>query len=233
LSVVAITCWWIRNLIKNVGRIASGKEVRRFHFRIREFDMTENALADLSVMLNEIEMEKWSQAARQAGETLNLMFANTTDPLTRVPNRRHLKKLLGKTFGKAEYLSAIMVDIDHFKNVNDTYGHQVGDEVLRHFAGVVKQALRPSDFLARYGGEEFVVLCQATVMQAEAVAERIRKTVEGTKAKTSAGDLKITASFGLAGFRPGDSPETLIGRADEALYRAKQAGRNTVRKEDD
>ena len=124
----------------------------------------------------------------------------------------------------------IMVDIDHFKRVNDTYGHAVGDVVLRHLADTVTGSLRRSDFSGRIGGEEFaVMLPETSVEQGVQFAERLRTDLEQSKVTTEAGDISYTASFGLALMSAEDaSLDVALARADEALYRAKGAGRNRV-----
>jgi len=177
-------------------------------------------LAEFSVM---------NQKARQAGENFNLMLSNTTDPLTGVPNRRELDRHLDRVMGKMNPLSVIMVDIDHFKKVNDTYGHEAGDRVLQSFASTVKASIRPSDFLGRYGGEEFMVICCAGLEEAAEIAERVREAVFSTPVGVSEDrNISITASFGVAQQMPGEDAASVVKRADGALYRAKQEGRNRV-----
>ena len=124
-----------------------------------------------------------------------------------------------------------MIDIDHFKAVNDTYGHLVGDEVLREFGKRVQEGCREDDLLARYGGEEFCLLLSATdAAEASEVAERCRHSVGSRPFDTTAGPLTVTASFGFAclNFEAGESGLDLIQRADQQLYRAKRSGRNQV-----
>jgi len=123
-----------------------------------------------------------------------------------------------------------MMDIDHFKRVNDTYGHDVGDQVLSALAGIAVGALREADILGRLGGEEFGVLLPETARQsAMDVAERLRRAVEGSVIHTNAGDLRITVSIGVAimGGTTG-AVDALLKDADVALYEAKQSGRNRV-----
>ena len=218
-SFLTLVLLWIRSLRKQIQGAGD-----RFPFSVREFAGVESDLKALFERLKYAELEKWDQAAKQAGDSLVLMFSSTTDELTGVANRRRLETYLAETAP----FSIIMMDIDHFKKVNDTYGHGVGDEVLRHFARVTQKAVRPNDLLARYGGEEFTVVCKANLEQAVKVAERIRSSIENTPAKTSAGAIKITASFGVAEYKEGDTPESVKERADQALYRAKQSGRNKV-----
>ena len=156
----------------------------------------------------------------------------TTDGLTNLNNRRRFMELAEQEFIRskryAHSLAMFMMDIDHFKRVNDTYGHDVGDEVLRALSVTASNALRDADILGRLGGEEFGVLLPETKAEAALeVAERIRIAVEKTPIPTSAGDLNITISIGLAIMdREQDTVDTLLKKADVALYNAKENGRN-------
>jgi diguanylate cyclase (GGDEF)-like protein len=132
----------------------------------------------------------------------------------------------------AAALSLLMFDIDHFKNINDSYGHLAGDHVLKHLASVIKTRIRREDVLARYGGEEFaIVLPQADIRQAEQVAQRIRKSVKATSFLTiGSKKLKVTISAGVCQLVAGkiQTRESLIGGTDTALYVSKREGRNRV-----
>jgi diguanylate cyclase (GGDEF)-like protein len=125
------------------------------------------------------------------------------------------------------------MDIDHFKNFNDTYGHLAGDETLRHVVRIVNAGLRKGDFLGRYGGEEFTIFFyRADEKVGVAIAERLRAALEANPVKLEAGDVQVTASFGVAesgGAAPdADEVRSLVNNADIALYAAKRAGRNRV-----
>jgi diguanylate cyclase (GGDEF)-like protein len=124
-----------------------------------------------------------------------------------------------------------MIDVDHFKKVNDTHGHPAGDEVLRRVADcLVRNFLRREDFVARYGGEEFVVVIpDSSLHNAEQRAERVRQSLSELESDTGKTKLKITASIGLASLASGDSGKSWLERADSALYEAKNGGRNCVR----
>ena len=126
----------------------------------------------------------------------------------------------------------MLVDIDHFKRFNDTWGHQTGDQVLRLVAMTLKSNLKGKDMAARYGGEEFAAILPATDLEgAVIVADNIRKAVQAKellKRSTNEKLGRITASFGVAAYHPGDTPSSLIDRADRCLYAAKHAGRNRV-----
>ncbi len=157
----------------------------------------------------------------------------TTDELTGQHNRRHFYAVAGALVQAAARngrpLAAAMLDIDKFKSVNDTYGHGVGDEVIRTVAGRIRAVLRHSDVLGRYGGEEFAIVLPDHVGEATELAERVRLAVGGEPIPTQAGPLPITISIGLTRLGDGDAAlDDLLARADHALYRAKEAGRNRV-----
>ncbi|MEO8539101.1 MAG: GGDEF domain-containing protein [bacterium] len=157
-----------------------------------------------------------------------------TDPLTRVGNRRLFDQALEIEIARVQRegsaLSAMMSDVDHFKAVNDHYGHPVGDLVLVRVAEVLKLETRPADVVARFGGEEFVVLMPLTDLRAaETVAERIRQRLANEVIPPLA--EPVTSSIGIAQYRPGEDAAVLLGRMDAALYRAKTQGRNRVESE--
>jgi diguanylate cyclase (GGDEF)-like protein len=161
------------------------------------------------------------------------------DNLTGLYNKKYLFELLKREYQRSErhgvFISCLMMDIDHFKKVNDTYGHQVGDLVLKEVGAVLTEVVRGYDFAARYGGDEFtIVLPQQRVGNgAESVAERVRAAVEGhffLDSPRVPKSIKITISIGAATF-PGKgikSYEDLVDQADQALYNAKDKGRNCV-----
>jgi diguanylate cyclase (GGDEF)-like protein len=159
-----------------------------------------------------------------------------TDSLTGCLNRRAFFELAAPEFERSlryhRPLSFILLDVDNFKKVNDTYGHLVGDQVLEGMAHACQHSLRDSDKLARYGGEEFVVMLPET--DADGVrlaAERLRQIIETVAVKSGQSSVHITASLGVTTFEPDQahySLDRLLGQADQALYRAKQAGRNRI-----
>ena len=185
------------------------------------------------------------QLTRQSAITINransyskiLQYA-TIDALTNLNNRRQFELRLGQEIATTKRqnnpLCAMMIDIDFFKKVNDTYGHASGDAVLRGVASLIKSALRESDIPSRYGGEEFAVLLPYThIQEAQIVGERLRKAVESTPIHindeySDEETISVTISMGLAEFDNRESGEELFERADKALYEAKESGRNRV-----
>jgi len=166
-----------------------------------------------------------------------IMELANTDPLTGLLNRRAFMDRMEQEISRAQRekksFSIILADIDHFKNVNDTYGHQVGDLVLQRFTGRLKTSARPYDFLGRYGGEEFLVcLPGADGLQAASVAERMREQIEDMEIMLpdDSRSIRVTASFGTASYsvESGENTDLFIKKADDALYLAKNKGRNRV-----
>ncbi len=156
------------------------------------------------------------------------------DPLTGLPNRRALMERLRSEWSRIERhggrLSFIMADIDHFKEINDTYGHHIGDQLLQEVAGAISRQCRDLDLPTRYGGEEFgIVVPNETTDGAECLAERCRQEIEKAFITVKGERIGATASFGVADATDLPSTETLMKRADEALYAAKKSGRNQVR----
>ncbi len=154
----------------------------------------------------------------------------TTDSLTGLYNRHRCNELLQQEIARARRyhtpLSLIMFDLDYFKNINDTYGHAVGDQVLQAVADVIRENVRTTDWVGRWGGEEFMVLCpEATEKEAVSTAEKLRALVESHTFETV---KTITISCGVTRFRAPDSVDAFVGRADDGLYRAKDNGRNIV-----
>ena len=152
------------------------------------------------------------------------------DFLTGIANRRQVEVLaqiaLASAQRRRESFSVLMLDIDRFKQVNDTYGHYVGDVILRELAARLRGELRESDIFGRWGGEEFIVITPVSATEeGRALGERLRLSL---RARPLAKRHKVTVSCGVASYRPGDSLDTLISRADAALYRAKEGGRDRV-----
>jgi diguanylate cyclase (GGDEF)-like protein len=159
--------------------------------------------------------------------------AAITDPLTGLLNRRGFfegaQKLIERQARKGEPVTVLMFDLDHFKSINDRFGHEVGDEVLRVFATTASRNMRSADIVGRLGGEEFAAILPSGVFTAAAVAERVRAAFEITGAEISNHAMGATVSVGAAGARKSDcSLVAMLSQADAALYRAKTTGRNRV-----
>jgi len=181
----------------------------------------------------QLKIKSLQDELKKANEQLKRL--TNIDHLTNIFNRRYLAEILDGEFIRArrnhENLSLVIVDIDYFKNVNDTYGHQNGDVVLAAVAGLAQQHLRAYDSAARYGGEEFVLVFPGTSLRGgEAVADRLRQAVLEFSFPPPMEDLTLTVSAGVATYPSPqvDSVDSLFRQADEALYRAKQNGRNRV-----
>jgi len=149
-----------------------------------------------------------------------------TDSLTRLPNRRELNRLLEDYLASRQTFTLILVDIDHFKLINDTFGHDQGDSILQEISDCLHHQIRAGDVIGRWGGEEFLIMTRESEAQsALQLAERLRQTVEAYDFSAS---IPVTASFGVTLATQHDTPHTLVKRADLALYRAKGNGRNCV-----
>lgn len=164
-----------------------------------------------------------------ANNTISRLAA--TDELTGLYNRRYFNEQLQNSLSAARRhdhpLSLVLIDLDHFKQVNDSFGHGGGDQVLQKFSQLLQEMVRSEDTLARWGGEEFILLLPHTELeQATVLAERIRTAL--SQLCCSEAPAVITASFGVASLQPDEDGSSLIKRTDEALYRAKQHGRNRV-----
>lgn len=201
-----------------------------------EYDVAEMEILNARVLaLNEQLAETQRNLARanrrlQESES-QLRAMSLADPLTGLANRRHLMEFLQTELDRSrrysEPFSVIMTDIDHFKQVNDRFGHDVGDEVLLAFSNLMKNSMRTVDLVARLGGEEFIIAMPMVKLDgAVTIAERLRtKTRE---LRFTGMENSITASFGVAQLQSGDSIESLLKHADEAVYASKHNGRNHV-----
>jgi len=162
-----------------------------------------------------------------------LEIASSTDPLTSLANRRTFFQRLGEEIARARRhrrpLSVLMIDVDHFKAINDVHGHLAGDDVLRRLAARIQEALRTADVAARYGGEEFSLLLPETSLEgARVVADRLLSVGRTVGVRAEEGSETITVSVGLAELSPEDRADDLVARADAALYRAKRSGRDRL-----
>ena len=190
----------------------------------------ENAITDRTAELgrNYEALQKEMAERKLAQEQLEVLA--TTDPLTRLYNRRKFEELLNHELDRCKRYAGdfalIMLDADHFKQINDRYGHDTGDAVLRFLSDLIQSQLRKTDVVARWGGEEFIALvAEADTDTALTVADKLRKAVEEGRFPRQ---LRVTISLGVALARRNDTSGSLVRRADQAQYRAKQAGRNRV-----
>ena len=247
----------LRHLTWQTKMVASGDFTQRVEFMgefaqsfnamVMQLDRTLKELVDKDTelsksnkeLLKEVAIRKHTEAALLEREEI-LRHLATTDSLTDLYNRRHFNQLaegeIRRAIRYSRPLSVLMLDIDFFKRVNDTYGHTIGDVVLQEIARITKALVRTTDIAARYGGEEFIVLLPETLAtEAAAVAEKLRSRVEGSPIQTEKGPIAITASLGVSDIleeKDGIYQESVltdfINKADQALYASKKTGRNKV-----
>jgi diguanylate cyclase (GGDEF)-like protein len=210
LVTILVALWFVTFLIILVIRFFDYNRERAANRKKQE--ELEKYLAAL-----EIEKSEYEKSSR-------------TDPLTGCLNRAGFGSVLLREqenlTKNGSPVSFVLLDIDHFKEVNDTYGHNVGDEVLVNLTKLIQGKIRNSDSLVRWGGEEFVILCGETPIQnAQFLAEKLRVAIENTQLITQ---QRITCSFGISEMIAGEDPKRLFERADKALYASKEGGRNRV-----
>lgn len=213
--------------------ICHSLNLKDIHGNAREFGVQSTPICDEEgyvVAVAEFLCDN-NESKRNQGQFRQLQMAATRDALTGVVNRGELDEQLNQVHEKWEAeptlpYSIVFLDIDHFKSINDRYSHAVGDRVLIDVARLVQDELYSGEVIGRYGGEEFVILCPETPLEtALDRAERLRRTVAETTIAGREG-IRVTASFGVTQVEHGDTPETALKRADEALYQAKNSGRN-------
>ncbi len=165
-------------------------------------------------------------------ENQKLDVEASEDPLTGLTNRRsmerHLENAMLEARARGRIFSLVMGDIDFFKTINDTYGHDFGDEALKMVSDALKSSVREGDVICRWGGEEFLILIYGTEKEAKVIAERIRKTIEAGKLVHNDNEVRFTITLGVSSYKPGYNMEKLIARADDRLYYGKRNGRNQV-----
>jgi diguanylate cyclase (GGDEF)-like protein len=189
-------------------------------------------ISGLAAQLSSLRAKLQAQKDELANALVRIQILATRDELTGLLNRRHMMEVLGQHRKRLERsghhrFCLALLDIDHFKRINDTYGHAVGDEVLRNFAKVVQSGLRDTDVLARWGGEEFLVLLNDTSPELANVGlERARMLLADATLVPALPDLKPTFSAGLTAYNLQEALDVCIERADRALYKAKDNGRN-------
>jgi diguanylate cyclase (GGDEF)-like protein len=214
----------IRDLSSKNGTVVNGNRVAQH--RLAQGDL---------VKLGKCVLKYVESASFEANFLNELSKMSAADPLTGLANRRTFEEALRAQIAKAEAsaqpLSLILIDIDHFKRVNDNFGHPAGDEVVKLVAQALRQQVREVDLVARVGGEEFCILCRDVPQNgAKALAERIRHFVENLEVQFSDKNIRVTISLGVATRSASDDleAEELYKQADVRLYEAKRAGRNRV-----
>ena len=209
------------------GDIVQGLEAGANDYVAKPYD-NEELQARIRVGQRMLEMQSHLLEARDA-----LVHQATHDPLTGIFNRRAILDRLAQEISRAKReqgsLSVGMCDIDHFKNINDAYGHQAGDEALVAFTRCIQDRLRDYDCFGRYGGEEFLVIAPGSMGHSgESLYERLRAGVADAEIPTNAGTLSLTVSIGVAPGTGLSTVDALLATADAALYQAKAEGRNRV-----
>src|SRR5271168_1288398 len=214
----------------NTARMARGLEIGVNDYLLRPVDKNEL----LARVRTQVRKRRYTERLRDSFQ-MSIEMA-ITDALTGLSNRRymesHLATLIGQAAARGKSLAALVLDIDYFKAINDTHGHDAGDDVLRDFALRIKRSIRGIDLACRYGGEEFVIVMPETDMAVSAMgAERLRRRIAADPfvIQQGARHIPVTISIGIAGLRgKDDTAAALLKRADQALYRAKRDGRNRV-----
>lgn len=225
--------WWLAHVIFAAGFMVLSYGVIQAYLTTGSFTRVYNQ----AELIEQVRAEK----ARTDDALLKLQRAHdaleisaATDALTGCANRREFESqataAVARVKRSAAPLSFVMIDLDHFKSINDRYGHLAGDETLKAFAALMKKALRPSDLLGRLGGEEFaLMLPDITLAGAATMAERIRQLAENEVIMVAGSEVRVTASLGVAQCGPdADTYESVLAAADARLYRAKREGRNRV-----
>ena len=202
------------------------------HFNIMHHTI-KRQIAELKAHRKTLEQEVKARTKELEEANRKLDVISRTDELTALPNRRDMLRTIDNEIQRVSRTRKpfcfIFIDIDHFKNVNDTYGHACGDEVLKHVASTIRNLLRKYDVLARYGGEEFLTLLPETDLEgARTVAERFRKTIEDANVIFGKNTIKVTITLGVAEYDHALGADRSIQLADRALYEGKETGRNKV-----
>jgi two-component system cell cycle response regulator len=214
---------------ENNTRLVRGLEIGVNDFLVRPIDKNEL----LARVRTQVRKKRYTERLRDNVQ-MSIEMA-ITDALTGLYNRRYMESHVGTLVEQAatrgKPLTVLILDIDYFKSINDTWGHDAGDDVLRDFAMRIRKSIRGIDLACRYGGEEFVVVMPETDLAvATVVAERLRRRIAGESFPIQQGAraIDVTISIGIAGLGPGDTAASVLKRADQALYRAKRDGRNRV-----
>ncbi|OXS73052.1 hypothetical protein B1B04_13900 [Lysinibacillus sp. KCTC 33748] len=211
--------------------------VRKVEQGFYDYQIDEQQLAPYAHEFQELCSSFNEMSAKVKTDTILLKELSVTCQLTKLYNRRYLiehgELVFQKCLEEQNHCSCIAIDIDFFKKVNDTYGHLIGDEVLKHVANIITNSVRGIDIITRYGGEEFVILSPNTTLEsAVKIAERVRKHVEHHPYYADDVEINVTVSIGIAGYGHSKNISTfyeLLDKADQALYIAKESGRNQLR----
>lgn len=217
------------SLPRQDSKIANQLTQKAIHFYTEQQQLLKHNLK-LSKKIKKLEDTLSERTTELLKKNIALQTLSVTDKLTQLPNRLKLDQQFQRNINLCRrynnQLSIILIDIDHFKQVNDDFGHQIGDQVLIEFADILKLNIRETDTVGRWGGEEFLVLCPSTEnSDALNFAEKLRGLIFKHKFKTI--DNK-TASFGVTTYLTNDNEDSMISRADKALYKAKENGRNRI-----
>ena len=236
LNTRAFTSWEQRPYLfkfRNTRPITGTEEYMFQNLTISPITAPNGEVEKVCLLIYDVtEFASSKRALERANEQLAKL--SMTDRLTGLLNRGTWENLVDAEYERfrryGQATSLVMFDIDHFKPVNDTYGHLAGDEVIRHTAEVTRNNIRQSDSAGRYGGEEFgIILPETDAENARVICERIREAIENSTVSTTAGDIRYTVSMGIAQLT--ETPENYMQwmqKADEALYKAKESGRNKV-----
>lgn len=236
LNTRAFTSWEQRPYLfkfRNTRPITGTEEYMFQNLTISPITAPNGEVEKVCLLIYDVtEFASSKRALERANEQLAKL--SMTDRLTGLLNRGTWENLVDAEYERfrryGQATSLVMFDIDHFKPVNDTYGHLAGDEVIRHTADVTRNNIRQSDSAGRYGGEEFgIILPETDAESARVICERIREAIENSTVSTTAGDIRYTVSMGIAQLT--ETPENYMQwmqKADEALYKAKESGRNKV-----
>lgn len=254
IAILLISFWLYRKLVLPMGRFVQhtieisegdmeapdidvGNRQDEIGILAKHFNIMHHTIKRQIAELNahremlEQEVQERTKELEEANKKLDLI--SRTDELTGLPNRRDMLRTIDNEIQRVtrskKPFCFIFIDIDHFKNVNDTYGHACGDEVLKHVSATIRNLLRKYDVLARYGGEEFLTLLPETDLEgAKIVAERFRKTIEDTTVIFGKLSIKVTITLGVAQYDHALGADKSIQMADRALYEGKETGRNKV-----
>jgi len=217
-------------------RLESADDLRAIRQLVATLKADTNEMADSGRMAAGFLKEHADEIDNLRAELDRVRQEAVRDPLTGLANRRafdeRLAESLDDSLQQLKKICLLMVDIDHFKRINDKHGHQIGDKILQYVASVLKKNFKGKDLVARFGGDEFAVIVEnAPIAGVQRVAETVREQIsEGTLKRTDTGEPlgKVTVSIGCDCLKPDDKPNDVLTRADEALYSAKQNGRNRV-----